>query len=493
MAKDTDTPTRIEPLNYSISVAANEIGGTEAEVRRLIAKRELITFTQGHRELIRADVLDAFLYRRAAAAKRMAGAGVASASPRRAVNRLTADDVWGKVEPGRYSDGGGLYLDVPKSGSRYWILRYQLNGRRRDLTLGAVTAANDLAAARLAAHAARDLIARGVDPIDERRQLKLQRQNQRPPAAPTLAEHSRAVIKAMAPGWRGDRTTYAWELSLLKHAAKIGKLPVNKVHTADVLRVLEPIWATKAASAIQLRGRLERVLDHARVAGHITGPWDNPARWHGHLALLLPKPERLQRGRMRAISYEDAPAVMARLRALRGLGPRALEFTVLTAAREGMVIGAKWSEVQGDVWVVPADRMKDGKEFCIPLSPAALAVLARTPGQCRDGYIFKGSRNRRGGHISGATMDRVCSESLGIDASPHGFRSTFRDWAGDCTEHPREVAEMCLAHVVGNETERAYRRADALAKRRVLMEDWATYLRGGHPDGESQPPAETQP
>jgi integrase len=330
---------------------------------------------------------------------------------------------------------------------------------------------NGLAAARQAAQAARDLIAKGIDPIDARK---------RPEAPSSFAEHSRAVIKALSPGWRNPKTAANWEYSLLTHAALIGRIPVNEVGTEDVLRVLRPLWLTKAASAVQLRERIERVLDYARVSGHIIGPWENPARWRGHLALILPKRPKLQRGRMRAISYRKAPAVMARLRQLRGWGPRALEFTVLTAAREGMVIAAEWSEIQGDVWVVPAERMKGAEEFRVPLSAAALAVLERVPGRgARAGYIFKGSRSRRGGHISGATMDRVCGESLQIDASPHGFRSTFRDWAGDCTDHPREVAEMCLAHVVGNETERAYRRGDALAKRRLLLEDWAAYLAGG--------------
>lgn len=382
------------------------------------------------------------------------------------VNRLTALAVRNTREPGRYGDGAGLYLEVLGTGQKRWLFRYQLHGRRRDMILGTLSEANGLSAARQEAQAARDLIAKGTDPIDARL---------RPTGVPTLAEHSRTVIKALSPGWRGAKTVAMWELSLLKHAAALGKLPVDQIQTADVMRVLQPLWTEKAESAGKLRERLERVLDHARATGHIAGPWDNPARWQGHLVFMLPKRQKLQRGHMRALAYEAAPSFMVRLRAASGMGAAALEFAILTGAREGMVMAAKWSEIHGDVWVVPGARMKDGKEFRAPLTAPALAVLARLHNYGREGYIFKGQK--RGSHISNATMDKVC-KTLEVDATPHGFRSTFRDWAGDCTEHPREVAEMCLAHVVGDAVERAYRRADALAKRRRLLEDWAVYLGG---------------
>lgn len=393
----------------------------------------------------------------------------------RGTNQLSAVAVRREKKPGRYGDGGGLYLEVLENGRKRWLLRYQMRGRRRDMILGAVTDANGLAAARQAAQDARSLIARGIDPIDARK---------RPTGVPTFADHSRAVIEALAPGWRGRDTRSGWERSLLAHAAPVGKLLVDQVTTADVVRVLSPIWTVKAESGAKLRERIERVLDHARAAGHIAGAWENPARWRGHLALMLPKRVKLQRGHMRAIPYATAPAFMARLRAASGMGAAGLEVAILTAAREGMVIGADWSEVAGDVWTVPGSRMKGGAPFVIPLTKPVLTVLDRLGRAGREGYIFKGSR--RGTHISDATMDKAC-KTLKVDATPHGFRSTFRDWAGDCTDHPREIAEMCLAHVVGDAVERAYRRGDALAKRRRLLEDWAVYLGGGAPPAPEDP------
>lgn len=394
----------------------------------------------------------------------------------RATNRLTAVQIRNIKAPGRYGDGNGLYLEVLDDGRRRWLLRYQLRGRRRDMTLGAVTDTNGLAVARKAAQDAHALISKGIDPIEARR---------RPIGVPTFLDHSTAVIEAVAPGWRGRDTRRGWERSLLTHARAIGKLSVDQITSADVIAVLRPLWATKAASATKLRERVERVLDHARVAGHITGPWENPARWRGHLEHMMAKRAKLQRGHMRAIPYSEAPGFMAQLRARRSMGAAALQVTVLTAARAGMVIGAQWPEIHGDVWVVPGSRMKDAKEFRVPLTPPVIAVLDQLGRAGRTGYIFKGAR--RATHISDATMNRVCT-ALGVEASPHGFRSTFRDWAGDCTDHPREVAEMCLAHVVGDAVERAYRRADAFAKRRRLLEDWATYL-----EGAQSAPADRQP
>jgi integrase len=339
------------------------------------------------------------------------------------------------------------------------------------MTLGLVTADNGLAAARQTAQAARALIGKGIDPIDERR---------RPTTVPAFAEASRELIESLAPEWRGRETKASWERSLLVYSAKLGRRPVDQIGVADVLEVVRPMWSTKPESAAKLRERIERVLDAQRAANAIRGPWENPARWRGHLAHILPKRQKLTRGHHPAMPYADAPAFLMKIRAQDGMGARALEFAILTAGREGVVMSARWGEIQGDLWVLSPDRLKTAKGHRVPLSPGAVALLERVAGAGREGWIFPGQRQkgRPANHISNATMDAVLKR-MKLPYVPHGFRSTFRDWAGDCTGHPRDLIEEALAHQVGDETERAYRRSDSLAKRRKLMEDWATFLGGG--------------
>lgn len=381
----------------------------------------------------------------------------------RALSQLTAVEVKNKALQGRYGDGGGLYLEVEKDGAKRWLFRYQLRGRRRDMSLGAVTAKNGLGPARQAAQDARGLLAKGVDPIDARR---------RPAGVPTFKEHATALIEDLAGGWRGRKTRDGWERSLLKHAAKLGPKLVDQITTEDVLRVLKPLWTDKPESGAKMRERIERVLDSARAAGAIASPWENPARWRGHLAHMLPKRRKLTNGHHAAMPYAELPAFMVRVAGDQGLGARALEWTILTAAREGMVREAPAGEVRGDLWTVPGARMKLAKEHRVPLAPAALAVLKRVHFKRRrpGDLIFPGLH----GPMNDRTMDDVLHR-MSLPYTVHGFRSTFRDWAGDCTAHPREVVEEALAHQVGDEVERAYRRSDALEKRRRLMEDWATF------------------
>jgi integrase len=385
----------------------------------------------------------------------------------REASRLTAVEVKNLTKPGRYGAGQGLYLDIDSEGVKRWILRYQLRGRRRDMGLGAYDPQrNGLAQARRAAQDAREQIARGIDPIDARK---------RPTGVPTFAEHSKALIADLAHGWRGAKTEQGWTRSLLSHGAKLGPKLVDQITTDDVVATVKPYWTAQPESGGKLRERVERVLDSARAAGFITGPWENPARWKGHLEHMLSKRKKLTRGHFKALPYADAPAFMVRLRERTGMGAKAVEWAILTAAREGMVIGARWTEIRGDLWIIPASRMKDEREHRVPLSDAALALLDRiepAPSR-RTGFVFKGSK--RGSHISNATPDKAL-KLLKVDVTLHGFRSTFRDWAGDCTEHPREVVEAALAHAVGDAVERAYRRSDALEKRRKLMADWAEYL-----------------
>lgn len=393
----------------------------------------------------------------------MCGVGVG-----RQVNRLSARFVQTVTEPGRYGDGEGLYLEVGADGSKRWLFRFQLHGRRRDMGLGAVTKDNGLAEARQAARDARAKIAKGVDPIEARK---------RPTGVPTFEEMAKRVIEDLAPGWRGKYTKPHWERSLLKYAVKLKSKPVNQIDTADVLSVLRPMWASKPESAGKVRERLERVLDAAKAAGHIESPWENPARWRGHLAHILPKRPTLSQGHLAAMPYADAPAFVAVIRTRNGMGYLALEWTILTGVREAMTTGAQTKEVDAEakLWTVPGSRMKDGKEHRTPLSEEAIAVYHRVRAEKRgpEEFLFPGAVKDR--PLSNMTMD-MALRRLKAPYTVHGFRSTFRDWAGDCTEHPREVVEAALAHAIGSAVERAYRRGDALEKRRKLMQDWADFL-----------------
>lgn len=385
------------------------------------------------------------------------------------MGHLTAVEVRNLKKPGRHGDGDGLFLEISDKGAKRWLFRFQLRKRRRDMILGAYDPdTGGLSWARREAQKARALVARGIDPIEERK---------RPTATPTFKGAATALIADLAPGWRGRKTKQGWERSLLRHAAKLGPRLVDDVTTADVLAVVRPMWSTMPESAGKLRERIERVLDAQRAAGAIRGPWENPARWKGHLAHMLPKRKKLTRGHHKAMPYADAAGFLAAIDGQDAMGARALEFSILTVCREGMAIEATWAEIQGDTWVIPAARMKMAKDFRVPLSAAAQAVLERVARAGRRGHLFPGQaqKGRPAPHISNATMDAVLKR-MKLPYTPHGFRSTFRDWAGDCTEHPRDLIEEALAHQVGDEVERAYRRSDALAKRRVLLEDWAAFL-----------------
>lgn len=382
--------------------------------------------------------------------------------------QLTAIGVKNQKTPGFHHDGFGLYLLVKETGSKSWVYRYRVNGRRRLMGLGAVTNDNGLAEARKAATNAKALVDQGIDPIDAKAPVVAA-----VAGIPTFNDQAKILIEALAPGWRGKKTKAGWERNLLTHAKALSKLPVDKITVTDVVNCVRPFWLNKPESGGKLRERIERVLDSAKADNHIKSPWENPARWKGNLEYKLPKRKKLTRGHFEALHYDEAPAFMEKLAEVKGMGARGLEWTILTTARENMTMGAEWTEIKGKIWTVPAERMKGGKPFEIPLTDDALAVLDKLAVGGRTGYIFKGTR--KGTHISNATMDAVLKR-MKVRATPHGFRSTFRDWAGDKTKHERDIAEMCLAHVVGDEVERAYRRADALEKRRALLKDWANYL-----------------
>lgn len=362
---------------------------------------------------------------------------------------------------GRHADGAGLYLAVDAYGKR-WVLLFSANGKRREMGLGKFPDVS-LAAARGKAEAARDAVRDGTDPINARKA---------PKSTETFATFAAALITDLSPGWSGAKTEDGWTRSLLTHAAGLADKALDDITTEDVLETVKPYWTAKPESGQKLRARLEVVLDAAKAKGLRSG--DNPARWRGHLDRLLSKPSKLTRGHHRSLPWADAPAFMKDLAKRRGMGARALEWTIYHAAREGMTLAAVWGQIPdpaaGD-WHVPADLMKSRRAFISPITDQCRAVLAHcdtsTP------FVFPGARLDRG--LSNATMDKLLKD-MGVNATPHGFRTTFREWAGDCTDHPREVAEAALDHVVGNATERAYRRGDALAKRRLLMQDWADFL-----------------
>jgi integrase len=391
-------------------------------------------------------------------------------------DELTALQVSRLMAPGLHFVGGvaGLALQVSPTGSRSWTLRVMVGGKRRDMGLGAYSPTGmTLAKAREGALSARELIRQGVDPI-ERQRAAQSALRAAVAEALTFRQCAEKYIKAHGAGWKNAKHAQQWENSLAQHAYPIlGGVLVRDVKLAQVLAVLEPIWTTTNETAVRLRGRVELVLDWATARGYRDGL--NPARWRGHLDKLLPRPSKVNgRAHHPAVPVGDVGAFMVRLRRAEGMGARALEFAILTAARSGEVRGATWGEIdlQAKVWTVPGARMKAGKEHRVPLSKAALAVLAGLPEGRPDDLVFPAVR---GGMLSDMTLSAVLRR-MEVPAVPHGFRSTFRDWAAERTNFPRDAAEMALAHAIGDKVEAAYRRGDLFEKRRVMMEDWASFL-----------------
>lgn len=384
----------------------------------------------------------------------------------RAINRLTTKTVEALDEPGLHADGAGLYLRIDQTGNKRWVLVFFWRGKRREMGLGSAAPTGvSLKAARAAASAAREQLANGLDPIEQRR-LEAAAVSPR-----TFGEQALAVIAELETGWRSPKAGPQWTASLKQHAAAIWDRPVAAIDTPDVLSVLTPIWQTIPETATRVRARIERVLDVARIEGRRSG--ENPARWRGHLQLMLARQIR-ERGHHAALAYEQVPDFIARLRARQATAARAMEFAILTATRTSETREATWSEIQGDVWIIPRERMKAGRDHRVPLTPRLLEILDEmAPARAAGDFIFPG--DQRIEPLSRMAMLMLLRRMDVTDVTVHGFRSAFRDWAGDCTSHPREVIEEALAHVVGGAVERAYRRRDALAKRRALMTDWATF------------------
>ena len=390
---------------------------------------------------------------------------------RRTIGRFTARAVGALKRPGHFADGGGLYLQVSETGSRSWVFRYQRAGRRREMGLGSFPAVG-LKQARGKAATVRADLGAGKDPLAERQAERARRLTYERGTV-SFREAAEQFIAAHAPGWRNPKHRQQWTNTLATYAHPIiGDLPVAAIDTQFVLRVLEPIWTQKTETASRLRGRIEAVLDWATARGMRTG--ENPARWRGHLDKLLPRRARVAPVEHHpALAYAEVPRFLADLRRQPGIAARALEFAILTAARTGEVIGAKWEEVEGEVWTIPGSRMKASREHRVPLSARALAIAGAMRQAQTGEFVFPGARE--GKPLSTRALAAVLKRMGRHDITAHGFRSSFRDWAGETTAFPREVIEHALAHQLRDKAEAAYARGDLMAKRRQLMDAWAAY------------------
>lgn len=372
--------------------------------------------------------------------------------------------------PGLYCDQGGLYLQVSNSGTKSWIFRFSLNKRSRSMGLGSVDLVS-LAEARMKALECRRLLLQGEDPIESR---KSARQAQALLDAKTVSfdECARGYIDAHRSGWKNRKHAAQWTSTLETYASPvIGKLSIQSIDTALVMKVLDPIWREKTETASRLRNRIELVLAWATVRGYRTG--DNPARWQGHLDHLLPRRSDVKRVKhFAALPFCEIGELTTKLRSLGGVAALALEFQILTAARPGEVFGALWSEISmtDRMWIIPLERMKAKRQHRIPLSPRAIEILGEMRKHRPDSDLVFPGRSRSRPLSNGAFL-AILKNRLGLSITAHGFRSSFRDWAAERTTFSREVVEMALAHSIRDATEAAYRRGDLLMKRQVLMSE----------------------
>jgi integrase len=395
--------------------------------------------------------------------------------------KLSAVEVAKAKGPAVLHDGGGLYLRISPTGSKAWVFRFQIEGKRRDMGLGPYPDVT-VAKAREKAVAHRAQSREGADPIAAKR---AERQAQRLTEAKgrTFREIAEEYIGRNEAGWRNAKHRQQWRNTLATYVYPvIGDLPVAAVDAGLVVQLLDPIWATKPETASRVRGRIEAILDAATVRGYRQGP--NPAQWKGNLAHILPARAKVRRvAHHAALPFDELPEFLAALRKRPGMAARALEFAILTAARTGEALGATWGEIntEAKVWTVPAARMKAGREHRVPLSAAALDVLDRVRplALMTDGKpdpaapVFPGPR--RALPMSNMVLLMLLRRMGREDLTAHGFRSSFSDWAAERTAYPREVVEMALAHAIGNKVEAAYRRGDLFEKRRQLTEAWGRF------------------
>jgi integrase len=388
------------------------------------------------------------------------------------MRRLTVKEVAAITKPGAHRVSKNLYLQVGPTGTKAWLFRYMRNGRSHGMGLGPLELVT-LAEARDKALLCRKMLLDGKDPLEERRSERAQALLTAA-ATMTFRDCAKRYIEAHSKGWRNGKHRQQWRNTLETYACPvIGDLPVAAIDTGLIMQIIEPLWTTKTETASRLRGRLESILDWATARNYRTG--ENPARWRGHLDKLLPKRSKVAPvNHHDALPYAELPAFMQQLRDQGGVAARCLEFTILTAARTGEAIGARWSEIDpaARTWTVPAERMKAGRPHTVPLSDRVIEILAALPRSGSD-VVFE---NGRAGHpISNMAMTMTLRRMGRDNITVHGFRSTFRDWAAEQTHYQNHVVEMALAHTIGDKVEAAYRRGELLAKRRDLIQDWAKY------------------
>lgn len=394
----------------------------------------------------------------------------------RPLNKLNSFQVKQLIKASKanfYSDGGGLYLQVSKLGTGSWVFRYEIDQRRRAMGLGSTTTVS-LADARIAALEARQLLQQRLDPLQQKQEAESTRKKNLAKMQ-TFNQCAAAYIKTKKSEWKNEKHHQQWENTLATYVSPIfGNLPVAEIDTNLILKALEPIWTEKNETATRLRGRIEKVLDWAKVRGFRDG--ENPARLKGHIDTLMPGISRRRRTQHHpALPYIEIQGFITTLREQQEVSALALEFCILTATRTSETMNAMWAEINTEekVWTIPAERMKAAKEHRVPLSDRCCAILEHMK-KYSSHYIFPG-RNK-GKPLSNMAFTMLLRR-LGFDhITMHGFRSTFRDWASEVTHHPSQVAEMALAHTIGNAVEAAYRRGDLFEKRRLLMADWADYI-----------------
>jgi integrase len=383
----------------------------------------------------------------------------------RAIHKLTARAVE-TLGFGKHSDGGNLYLRVDKDGRRSWMFIFAWRGKQPEAGLGSAAKGGvSLKAAREKAAKGRAFLAAGQNPIEQWRKPTDER-------AATFGTVADEFMAAHEGSFRNDKHKAQWRMTLTRYCESIRPTAVDQIDTEAVLSVLKPLWIRAPETASRLRGRIEAVLDAAKAKGLIGRNEANPARWRGHLDKLLPKRAKLTRGHYAAMPYPDVPAFTAALRDRPATAARALEFCILTAARSSEALAARWDEIdfEAKVWTVPAERTKAGREHRVPLSDRAVAILREMEDGQTNAYVFPGQRPGR--PLSGMAFEMLLRR-IKSPYTAHGFRSSFRDWAGNETHFPRELAEHALAHVIGDKAEQAYRRSDALTRRRELMNAWA--------------------
>ncbi|MBQ0726676.1 MAG: integrase arm-type DNA-binding domain-containing protein [Thalassolituus oleivorans] len=389
-----------------------------------------------------------------------------------AIEKLSARKV-ATATKGKYEDGGGLRLFVTENGSKRWILRYTLNGRRREMGLGSYPDIQ-LSEARSTSSEIRRKVRAGLDPIEERKRTIF--------VVPTFSECAKDFIEAHKSGWKNVKHASQWVNTIATYAEPhIGSLPVDQINVEDILKVLTPIWTSKNETAKRLQTRIAKILDYATARNFRDG--DNPARWQGKLDTLLPKPASVKTSEHHpAMPYREIGAFWLELSRKSTISSIALRFLILTATRTSEVLLAKWEEIdlEKKLWVIPAERMKAKKEHRVPLTIQCIKILEALPRFAHSDYLFPGART--GKPLSNMTLLKLMRDmGYGVNGTkgnyvPHGFRSSFRDWSGEVSNHPRDVAEMALAHTIESKVEAAYRRGDLLEKRSHMMQDWADYF-----------------